>query len=111
VTTANDASPFRVSLNGYAMQLRRAELEAVAAGIGRREQASVESGVAFAEALSQLPQNDRAPVWELAVRRYGRNKPLERAAGEIGMDVIRARQLLERYAELLASVTPPESRA
>jgi len=110
VTSANDDSPFRVPLNGFAMNLRQAELESVAAGLGEFDASPQGNLLTLAEALAQMPQNDRAPLWELAVRRYGRHKPLERAAGEIGMDVIRARQLLDRYDALLANVTPPDSQ-
>jgi len=56
-----------------------------------------------------LPLNDRAALWELAVRRYARNQTLEQAAGSIGMDVIRARALLEALDKALATVPPPES--
>jgi hypothetical protein len=55
-----------------------------------------------------MPVNERAPVWELAVRRYGRRKPIEQAAGEIGLDPIHARDLLDRFGELLSQVPPPE---
>jgi len=57
-----------------------------------------------------MPVSDRAPAWELSVRRYGRHKPLEQAAGEIGMDVLRARWLLETFSKALAAVPPPEDR-
>jgi len=55
-----------------------------------------------------LPVRDRAPTWELAVRRYGRHKPLPQAAGEIGLDEIRGRLLLEQFSAELTRVPPPE---
>jgi hypothetical protein len=51
-----------------------------------------------------MPSNDRAPLWELMVRHYGRRKPLDLAAGEIGMDVIRARDLLDSFSRTLSEV-------
>ena len=101
---------YSVPLNGYAMRLRVSELESVASGLGEFD-ASAEGGhLTLVEALRRMPQNDRAPVWELAVRRYGRQKPLARAAGEIGMDVVHAERLLAHFQDLLTSVPPPESR-
>jgi hypothetical protein len=98
----------RVPLNGFAMQLRPSELEAVAAGLGQFDSSREGDLVTLAEAVRRLPVLDRAPLWELATRRYGRRKPLDQAAGEIGMDVIHARDLLERYSQLLAEVPPPD---
>ena len=57
------------------------------------------------EALGRLPVTDRAPTWELAVRHFGRHKPLAQAAGEIGMDLLHARDLLDA----LLSLTAPTS--
>jgi hypothetical protein len=82
----------RVPLNGYAIQLRPSELESVAAGL---DAASQRDPITLAEALRRLPVNDRAPTWELAVRRFGRHKELDQAAGEIGMDLVHAGDLLE----------------
>jgi hypothetical protein len=45
------------------------------------------------------------------VRRYGRHKPLGLAAGEIGMDTIHARELLDSFSDALARVPPPEDSA
>jgi hypothetical protein len=39
------------------------------------------------------------------VRRYGRRRPLEQAAGEIGMDEIHARTLLEGFSHTLSEVS------
>jgi hypothetical protein len=101
--------PFHVPLNGFAMQLRPSELEAVAAGLGRFDSSEEGDLVTLAEALRRLPPNDRAPAWELAVRRFGRHKALGQAAGEIGMDVVHARDLLEAFIRhRLAAVPPPE---
>jgi hypothetical protein len=64
----------------------------------------------LAEALRRLPAAERAPTWELAVRRYGHHKPLPQAAGEIGLDAIHAEQLLARFTAALVDVPPPETR-
>jgi hypothetical protein len=90
------------------MQLRPSELESVAAGLGEFDSSEEGDLLTLAEAVRQLPTNGRAPVWELAVRRYGRHKPLAQAAGEIGLDLVVARDLLERFARNLAAVPPPE---
>ena len=91
------------------MQLRRSELESVAAGLGEFDASAEGNLLTLAEALRHMPARDRAPVWELAVRRYGRHKPLEQAAGEIGMDEIHARALLEAFSRALAEVPAPET--
>jgi hypothetical protein len=100
---------FRVELNGYVMQLRPSELESVAAGLGEFDSSEEGDLITLAEAVRRLPAKDRAPLWELAVRRYGRHKPLRQAAGEIGMDVIRAQDLMERFSVLLLAVPAPET--
>jgi hypothetical protein len=92
-----DSDPFGVPLDGYTMHLRRAELESVAAGLGE------DNLLTLADAVRAMPVIDRAPVWELAIRRYGRRKPLEQAAGEIGMDVVRARALLDALSQAIAA--------
>jgi len=74
------------------MQLWPAEVESVVAGLGASRSVAPEAVVG---AIAALPISDRAPAWELAIRHVGRRKPLEQAAGEIGMDVIRARALTE----------------
>jgi hypothetical protein len=106
-----DPERFRVPLDGYVMQLRRSELESVAAGLGEFDASDEGNLITLAEALRALPVRDRAPLWELAVRRYGRHKPLRQAAGEIGMDAIHARELLEAFSHALAWVPPPEDAA
>jgi hypothetical protein len=93
------------------MQLRPSELESVAAGLGEFDTSEEGNLITLAEAVRSLPERDRAPLWELAMRRYGRHKPVEQAAGEIGMDVIRARALLESFAQALTAVPPPEDGA
>jgi hypothetical protein len=102
---------FRVALDGYAMQLRPSELESVAAGLGEFDSSKEGDLITLAEALRRLPASDRAPAWELAIRRYGRHKPLRQAAGEIGMDVVHAQDLLERFGVLLLAVPAPETVA
>jgi len=97
-----------VPLNGLAMHLRPTELESVAAGLGEFDSSEEGDLLTLAEAVRRLPPNDRASAWELAVRRYGRHKPLAQAAGEIGLDVIVARDLMERFAHNLAAVPPPD---
>jgi hypothetical protein len=102
------ANPFRVPLNGFAMQLRRSELQAVAEGLGQFDVSEEGNLLTLAEAVRALPNLDRAPTWELLIRRYGRHKPTAQASAEIGMDLIRANDLLERFSQLLAAVPPPE---
>jgi hypothetical protein len=97
-----------VPLNGLAMHLRLSELESVAAGLGEFDSSEEGDLLTLAEAVRRLPPNDRAPAWELAIRRYGRHKPLTQAAGEIGLDVIGARDLMDRFARNLIAVTPPD---
>jgi hypothetical protein len=97
---------FSVPLDGsLVMQLRRSELETVAAGLGQFAASEQGNLITLVEALRTMPVNDRAPVWELAVRRFGRHKPLDVAAGEIGMDLIHARDLLARFSQLLTGGT------
>jgi hypothetical protein len=97
-----------VPLNGLAMHLRLSELESVAAGLGEFDSSEEGDLLTLAEAVRRLPPNDRAPAWELAIRRYGRHKPLAQAAGEIGLDVIVARDLMDRFARNLIAVPPPD---
>ncbi len=85
---------FSVPLGGLDMQLRPSEVEAVAAGIGAFTSAQANTLEDVVRAVVALPIGDRAPAWELAIRHYGRRKPLEQAAGEIGLDRIRARALM-----------------
>jgi hypothetical protein len=99
---------FGVPLDGYTMHLRRSELEAVASGLGEFDVSTQGNLLSLVEAVRAMPVTDRAPVWELAVRRYGRQKPLEQAAGEIGMDVIRGRELLEAFDRAISELPPPE---
>jgi hypothetical protein len=88
----------RVPLDGgFVMQLRDSELESVDAGLGEF------GSLRLAEAVRALPATDRAPLWELAVRHYGRRKPLEQAAAEIGIDAQRARGLVEALSKALAA--------
>jgi hypothetical protein len=94
---------FTVALNGLAMHLRRSEVESVAAGLGEFDASKEGDLITLADAVRHLPANDRAPVWELAVRHFGRHKPIAIAAGDIGLDLIAARDLLERFAHNLAS--------
>jgi hypothetical protein len=101
---AKDA--LRVPLNGLAMHLRPSELASVAVGLREFDSSEPADLVTLAEALRQLPVNVRAPAWELAVRRYGRHKPVAQAAGEIGMDLVVAQDLLERFSHNLAAVRP-----
>ncbi len=98
----------QVPLNGFSMHLRRSELEAVAAGLGEFDASEEGDLITLAEAVASLPEQDRAPTWELAVRRYGHHKPLAQAAGEIGLDAVHARALLERFTHLLTQVPAPE---
>jgi hypothetical protein len=101
---------FSVPLDGFALHLRRSELEAVATGLGTFDSSVEGDLVTLAEALRRLPVADRAPTWELAVRRYGHHKPLAQAAGEIGLDEVHARELIEHFTHALAEVPPPEDQ-
>jgi hypothetical protein len=103
-----DSAAYSVPLDSFSMQLRPSELEAVAVGLGEFDASDEGNRLTLVEALRRLPVAERAPTWELAMRRYGCHKPLAQAAGEIGMDLIRARELLERFARNLAAVPPPE---
>src|SRR5919201_6228542 len=98
----------QVPLDGFDMHLRRSELEAVASGLGTFDASAEGDLVTLAEALRRLPAAERAPTWELAVRRYGHHKPLAQAAGEIGLDEVHARELIERFTAALGEVPPPE---
>jgi hypothetical protein len=98
----------RVALNGLAMHVRPSELDSVAAGLVELDASAHGEPIRLAVALRQLAVNDRAPTWELLVRRYGRRKPLPQAAGEIGMDDIHARDLIQQFHQALAVVRPPE---
>jgi hypothetical protein len=94
-----DSEAFGVPLDGFEMHLRRSEVESVAAGMGESSLAAV------VRAVRALPVRDRAPLWELAVRTFGRGKVAEQAAGEIGMDALHARALLEAFTAALATRT------
>src|SRR5438045_3687078 len=103
-----DTHDLRVPLNGLTMRLRLSELETVAAGLGEFDASEEGDLITLVEALWRLPTNDRAPAWELAMRRFGRHEPLAQAAGAIGMDLVVARDLLERFARNLTAATPPD---
>lgn len=98
----------KVPLAGFSMELRQSELEAVAAGLGEFDASEEGNLLTLVEALRSLPIRERAGAWELAVRRFAHHRPLEQAAGEIGMDVKYARDLLGRFTRALAEVPPPE---
>jgi len=104
-----DLSALAVPLDGYTMQLRRSELESVASGLGQFDASEEGDLLTLAQALHRLPARDRAPTWELAIRRYSRHKPLRQASGEIGLDELHGRHLLDAFAEALAQVPPPET--
>jgi len=103
-----DTAVLTVPLNGLSMRLRPSELESVAAGLGEFDSSEEGDLLTLAEAVRRLPSNDRAPAWELAVRRYGPHKSLAQAAGEIGLDVIVAHDLMERFAHNLSAVSPQD---
>jgi hypothetical protein len=107
-----DADGFGVPLDGsYVMHLRPSELEAVAAGLGEFDSSEEGDLLTLARAVRRLPMAERAPTWELALRRFGRHKPLAQAAGEIGLDELIARGLLERFGHSLTEVPAPEHEA
>jgi hypothetical protein len=104
----DDAEAFAVPLDAYVMRPRRSELELVASGLGQFDASEEGNLRTLVDALRAMPAGDRAPVWELAVRRFGRHVPLKQAAGQIGMDALHARELIEQFTRLIASVPPPE---
>jgi hypothetical protein len=94
-----ELEPMSVPIDGFDMQLRPSELRAVGAGMGGNlDLSDASSLMRLADALRALPPRDRAPLWELAVRHFARQKPLEQAAGEIGMDALHARTLLDAFS-------------
>jgi hypothetical protein len=97
-----------VPLDGFDMHLRPTELEAVAAGLGEFDSSEEGDLLTLARALRCLSPAERAPTWELAVRRFGSHKPLAQAAGEIGLDEVLARALMERFCRGLTEVPAPE---
>ena len=99
---------FDVPIDGFVMHLRISELEAVAAGLGAFDSSEEGDLLTLARALRCLGPAERAPTWELAVRRFGRHKPLAPAAGEIGLDEVVARALMERFKHGLTEVPAPE---
>ena len=99
---------YSVPLDGYLMQLRPSELESVAAGLDELDAWSARSLLSLVEAVRTMPLTDRAPLWELMVRRFGRHKPLAQAAAELGMDAIHARDLLTTFEQVLANLPRPE---
>ena len=105
-----DSESLRVPLDGgVTLNLRPSELESVAEGLGEFDASARGNALTLAAAVRSLPINDRAPLWELAVRRYGRHKSLEQATADIGMDLVRGRALLDAFSAALTSVPPPES--
>jgi hypothetical protein len=102
---------FDIDLDGVVMHLRRSEVESVASGLGEFDSSEEGDLLTLVEALRRLAPNERAPTWELAMRRFGRHKPLAQAAGEIGLDEIVARSLLDRFCHGLTEVPAPEQVA
>jgi hypothetical protein len=101
--TDAQAEAVNVPLDGFVMHLRPSEVHAVATGLpGLVDADNPRSQTALVAALRALPVSDRAPLWELAIRHYARRKPLSQAAGEIGMDTLHARALVDALARALA---------
>lgn len=88
----------RVPIDSFTMQLRPSEVASVASAIGGTFDVTL-----VAEAVRSFPEHDRAPFWELATRHFARHKAVEQAAGEIGMDTLHARALLDAFARALVS--------
>ena len=86
-----------VPLAGFAMELRPSELAAVATGYPAER-----TPAALCAALLRLDVADRAPTWELSMRHFGRGKPADQAAGEIGMDALHAAALLAQLDRALS---------
>src|SRR3954452_24886713 len=85
------ATTFEVPVDELVMRLRRSELEAVARGLGEFDSSAEGNLLTLVESLRRLPSHERAPTWELALRRFARHKPLAQAAGEIRLDESLAR--------------------
>jgi hypothetical protein len=94
---------FTIPLDGFALHLRPAEVESVIAGLGEVDTPPEGDALTLAEALRRMGPNDRAPTWELLIRRYARRKPLAQASGEIGMDRLHAEELLAHYTQQLSA--------
>jgi hypothetical protein len=105
-TIETTAAP--LPLDGYTMHLQPSEVALVTEGMADLDWFNDADPRALPDALQRLPSIDRAPVWEVSVRHFGRRKPLSQAAAEIGMDALHARDLLARLAEALD--VPPASR-
>src|SRR4051794_39389886 len=90
------ADALRVPIDTFTMQLRPSEVASVARAMGGAFDLSV-----VADAVRAFPGHDRAPFWELATRHFARHKSVEQAAGEIGMDTLHARALLDTFARTL----------
>ena len=103
-----DNDTYAVPLDAFSMRLRPSELDAVGSGLGEFDASQWGDRLTLVEAVRGLPVTDRAPTWELALRHFGRHTPLAQAAGEIGIDVIRARTLLDAFSRALAEVPAPE---
>jgi hypothetical protein len=92
-----DDPAFEVPLSGFTMRLRRAEVDPVLAGLEALGGRRVANAADLAAALRELPVADRAPTWELTVRHFGRQTPLTLAAGQIGIDELRAPGIIDAY--------------
>jgi len=96
-----NAGAFEVPIDAFTMQLQPSELRAVASGLPPTSDPRMLEAVAAA--VRALPPRDRAPLWELAVRHYARRRSVGQAAAEIGMDPLRARDLLDAFTQALRS--------
>jgi hypothetical protein len=85
-----------VPIDTFVMRLRPSEVAAVAGALGGAFDLP-----SLVDAVRALPATGRAPFWELATRHYARHRPVQQAAGEIGMDVLQARTLLDAFAQAL----------
>jgi hypothetical protein len=95
--------------SGAMMSLRLTELELVLRGLGEFDSSETGDRLTIARALERLPARDRAPAWELAVRRFGRHKSPAQAAADAGIDEVRAVELLDAFSASLSAVPPPEA--
>jgi hypothetical protein len=105
------AGALEVPIDTFVMQLQPSEIRAVAAALpvaSRLDTSRPGTLEAVADAVRALPPSDRAPLWELAVRHYARHRPAAQAAGEIGMDPLHARELLDAFTQALR---PPPGTA
>ncbi|GAC1321716.1 MAG: hypothetical protein NVSMB2_18680 [Chloroflexota bacterium] len=97
-----------IPLDAATMHLRRSELDAVVEDVGQGDVSFENQAARLVEAVRTLPPTDRAPTWELVARHVARRTPLPLAAGQIGMDLLHARDLLAALQQAIAALPASE---